>query len=225
MSSRIYVLRRPRSGGQGWLLKDRPYSPIICPANPEHRSAWRQPGPLIIDGTESDTTDCLWTPMSDCLLRHAVIEQLEVHGCTGFAIDEVICNNASETYRWSGNPYKQFYPTGWGGIAPEECGIVEIVRTTCCGHLRYSGLRRSELLFDSAQWDGSDVFMIWPLPKFIFVTEKVAKILWAAKVKGLVCQKIEELKFSFSTDFSPGRLSHWMALDRAKNLSGNLDIV
>jgi hypothetical protein len=39
-------------------------------------------------------------------------------------------------------------------------------------------------LLDQNQWDGSDFFMVWPYPKFIFITARVAEFIKKYKLTG-----------------------------------------
>jgi hypothetical protein len=78
-------------------------------------------------------------------------------------------------------------------------------------------------MFDASQWDGSDVFMIWPLPKFLFVTERVAQILTACQVSGVELVPIQELQMG-NDGLAPGRLSYIMPENRAAAFGKSLDI-
>jgi hypothetical protein len=58
---------------------------------------------------------------------------------------------------------------------------------------------------DPVQWDGSDIFIVWPLPKFIFITDRVRQFLLASKLKDMMITPIEKLGFlsdGFSVDMS-----------------------
>jgi hypothetical protein len=164
---------------------------------------------LSIDKNESDSTDCLWTFLSDCLLADHVIDELLSRACTGFETDLVIVEGFN-----TGKNYKQFRAVGWGGIAPTQSGIREIDRCEYCGHLTYSGITDPGHLFNISAWDGSDVFFIWPLPKFICLSEKSATVFSRLSVSGIELVPVEELRTT-GRGFSPGRLSHWISKERA----------
>jgi hypothetical protein len=55
-------------------------------------------------------------------------------------------------------------------MANPESGIRfnEVSSSPEYGFLRYTDLRDAEKLIDVTQWDGSDFFMVWPLPRFVF---------------------------------------------------------
>ncbi len=92
-----------------------------------------------------------------------------------------------------------------------------------CGLLVYSSFTNPSELIDTSLWDGSDVFMVWPLPKFIFVSERVAQLVRNHHLTGVVLQRPEELQATSGT-LSPGRLSYRMPEARARELGGHLGI-
>lgn len=220
MADQAFVLRRSRSiACAASLISDRDYEPIICPAVPGHRSSRRLPGPVTIDLDESDSAECLWTMLGDCLMGAHVIEELRSNGCERFEEGLVKASGQSQI----GTVYRQFRATGWGGVAPPESGVALQYRCEFCGHLRYSPLTHPERLFDRTQWDGSDIFMIWPLPMFIFVSPRAAKILQDLEVLGVDVIPITALRVGDS-GFSPGRLSSWLPQRRADELGLQLGI-
>jgi hypothetical protein len=71
---------------------------------------------------------------------------------------------------------------------------------------------------DASQWDGSDFCMVWPLPGFIFVTDRVAQAIRKNKITGATLRLPQDLNFG-KGGFGPGRLSGYMSEDRARVLS------
>ena len=215
----VFVLQRSKSiSCEAEVVEDRPSVPIICPKFPGHRRARRLQGRIIIDVEKSDSTDCLWTFFSDCLLNDEVLTELSARGCTGFTTGEVEANGNP-----TGKTYSQFRAAGWGGMAPPVSGIRETERCEFCGHLTYSGIKDPSRLFNSTKWDGSDVFFIWPLPKFICVTSKVASLFSELAVTGVQITPITELQTTMR-GFSPGRLSNLIPKDRANEIGRPLGI-
>ena len=113
--------------------------------------------------------------------------------------------------------------TGWGGVAPPESGIRLVQHCDACGALRYSGCNNPARIIDVSQWDGNDIFMVWPLPKFIFVTDRVLQMIRINRLRGVVLKSPGELDFH-SGGFSPGRLSQNMPDARARKLGEPLGI-
>jgi hypothetical protein len=73
-------------------------------------------------------------------------------------------------------PIRQLRVRGWGGVAPIESGIRLEERCPACPHTHYSPLTGPRWLIDPRNWDGSDFFIIWPLPAFVFVTKRVRQV-------------------------------------------------
>ena len=95
-----------------------------------------------------------------------------------------------------------------------------------CGHLRYSACTNPGRLIDPGKWDGSDFFMVWPLPAYVFITERVALMIQENDLSGGVLKQVGKLVFSsgIGSGFSPGRLSYHMPEQRARELGQPLDI-
>ena len=70
-------------------------------------------------------------------------------------------------------------------------------------------------MIDASQWDGSDFFIVWPLPLYVFVTSRVVQVIRDHRLMGVRLKTPAELEIDGA---SPGRLSHWMPEDRARQL-------
>ena len=62
-------------------------------------------------------------------------------------------------------------------MAAAESGIRLVERCQTCGYLTYSACNNTEQIIDVTEWDGSDFFIVWPLPKCIFITDRVAQTI------------------------------------------------
>jgi hypothetical protein len=73
---------------------------------------------------------------------------------------------------------------------------------------------------DPAQCDGSDFFMVWPIPKFVFVTEAVADCVRDYQLTGVARERSHEYEpgRAVTGTLTPGRLSYWMPESRAREL-------
>lgn len=106
--------------------------------------------------------------------------------------------------------------TGWGGLAKPASGIERIRFCEVCRSVRYSGIKDASQLIDENKWDGSDFFMVWPMPTHVFVTDRVVQLIRKEKLSGAVMIASQDLP---TTDgYSPGRLSYWMPEARARAL-------
>jgi len=189
---------------------------IVCPEHPGHQRAGRRLGPLRVVLPADIRDDVIWTWYSECLVQDSVLKLLGGEGITGYSTREVGVRSKSER---SLPHLSEFVVTGWGGVARPSSGIqLDSVRSCpSCNLLVYTGLTNPAELLDPRQWDGSDVFMIWPLPRFIFVSDRLARLLRAEEITGVRLTKLEDLPRTFST-LSPGRLSYWMPDERAREL-------
>ena len=167
--------------------------------------------------------DFVWTWYSECLLQDHVVDLFKAEGFTGYDLRPV--NARFRSWRKTPPRLRELVVLGWGGVAPPETGIRRLEYCSACGYSHYSSCSQSEKLIDISQWDGSDIFMVWPLPKYIFVTDRVAEAIRSAGYKGVRLIALEDLQQEFVGDgFSPGRLSHSMPDERAREIGGPLGI-
>ena len=114
---------------------------------------------------------------------------------------------------------------GWGGVAATESGVMLDDSRSCkvYGHVVYRSPANTSKLIGAAAWDGSDLFIVWPLPRFDIVTGKVREIIQREKFTGVKVIASSDLNLTTGT-LSPGRLSYWLWRDRAMRLGGALGI-
>lgn len=196
---------------------------VVCSAHPGHQRAGRRLGPLRVVLPSDIRDDVIWTWYSECLVQESVLKLLAREGITGYSTREVRVERKSGAGGLP--PLSELVVTGWGGVARPSSGIRLDPTRSCpsCNLLVYTGLTNPAELFDPKQWDGSDVFMIWPLPRFILVSARLARLLRAEEVTGTRLTPLEHLPPTSST-LSPGRLSYWMPEERARELGEPLGI-
>jgi len=149
---------------------------------------------------------------------------LRASGVSGFAVRSV---DARFQKRRSQTPpeFWELVVTGWGGVAPPDSGILLNASKSCaiCGHLVYSTFTDPTRLINRASWDGSDIFIVWPLPGFYFVTDRLAKVIRSEEFTGVSMTDVSEIK-THTSELSPGRLSYWFDADAARRIGGPLGI-
>jgi hypothetical protein len=156
------------------------------------------------------------------LLQERTLTLLRSAGFTGFEVRPVEARFRRSTERpprlW------ELVVTGWAGMARPESGIRLDEPASCsvCGHLRYTGLRNPGSLIDESKWDGSDFFMVWPMPMFVFVTDGVRRTVREHHLTGVRVVPVSDL--GPADGFSPGRLSYSMPEERARELGEPLGI-
>jgi hypothetical protein len=195
---------------------------ITCRTNPGHMRGGKRLSNLDLIIPCDPVPDVIFTWMSECVVRDRVLEVFRDEHITGFSTRPAEGRSAK-----TGSPIRlaELLVTGWGGIAPEACGIREVARCRECGHLRYSGLEKPRELIDITNWDGSDFFMIWPLPRYRFVTSRVAEICRKHSITGVALERNFPIPSAWVIPgYSPGRLSDYFPSDRAHELGDPLDI-
>lgn len=194
---------------------------IVCPIFPGHRRAVRL-SPLEMIVPCEVPPDVIFTCMSDCLIQDKVKHIFREENLTGFTT-----RPAKARVQRTKMPLavSQLIITGWAGMAPSASGIREVERCVGCGYLRYSGIEEPRELIDPRNWDGSDFFMIWPLPKYYFVTERVVEVFKKHGLTGAeFSRNFPDPSEKVISGYSPGRLSYHMPADRAHALGDALDI-
>lgn len=159
--------------------------------------------------------DFIFTWMSECLIQDRALRIFEQENLTGFS---ALLASAVSKISGARIQVHELEVSGWGGMAPKETGIREVERCAGCGHLLYSRLERPEKLIDIRHWDGSDFFIVWPLPRFRFVTERVVEVCQQYGITGAIFSRNWPIDRNKSTGFAPGRLSHYMSPERAHML-------
>jgi hypothetical protein len=194
---------------------------IDCPVDPSHRRGGRRLEDLSVVLSRRPARSVSWTWHSECLIQDEVVDLFREQRFTGWQIRPV-----RGRYMDSDEPAPRLWElviTGWGGVAPPASGVRFVSSCAWCGYLRYSCFTDPEQLIDLSQWDGSDFFMVWPLPRHIFVTTQVADALRAIELPGVRWVPLADLRCLFE-GFSPGRLSYWMPRERAAQLGTAIGI-
>lgn len=187
---------------------------VVCPIDPGHRRGGKRLTDLSVTLPPAAVQDFVWTWYSECLIQDHVLDLFRREGFTGFDVKPVKARfktgDAQPPRLW------ELVRSGWGGLARPESGITRVEYCETCKHVVYSGLKAPEPLIDDATWDGSDFFMVWPLPTHVFVSERVVVTLRKQRLTGFQLLPVAEMK---ATDgYSPGRLSYWMPEARARRL-------
>ena len=196
---------------------------IKCPVNAAHQHPGRRIGDLSIVIPDGKVGDFIWTWYSECLVQDRTLGLMRALGLTGFEVRPVTAR--FERSAECPPTLWELILTGWGGVASPASGLQLDAAKSCsvCGHLVYSGLTNPDLLIGRNTWDGSDLFMVWPAPKFVFVTERVVNMLLEHRLSGACALRASELKLA-SGELTPGRLSYSMPESRARELGGPLGI-
>jgi hypothetical protein len=195
---------------------------IICPINDGHQHPGRRHTDLRVTLPGSTVEDFVWTWYSECLIQDHVLHVLKAKGFSGFEVKPAKARFEKETGKRAPRLW-ELIVTGWAGLAPPESGINLVEHCQACQHFHYSSLTHPEKLIELSKWDGSDFFIVWPLPNFRFITERVRQTIQEENWQGVRILEQEDLPIGGS-GFSPGRLSHSMPEARARQLGEPLGI-
>jgi hypothetical protein len=174
-----------------------------CPVYAEHRSTGRRTTRLSVILPGAPLEDFVWTWLSECLIQDRVQRFLKREGLTGWQV-----RRAQGRFRHTGRKAPILWElrvTGWAGLATRESGVELKHRCSYCGLTEYTGFKNPAKLIDVTKWDGSDFFIVWPLPGFIFVTDAVVHALRRAKLKGWRAERLQQM--SCENGLSPGCLN------------------
>jgi len=223
----FWNLRGPESTAKlaEWVSEEMDLETVTCPINDGHQRSGKRLTDLSIALPGGAVQDVVWTWYSECLIQDHVLNLFKASGFTGYDVKPVKAKfkRASEHQPprlW------ELIVTGWAGMASAESGIRLIERCEGCGHTVYSGSNNPGAVIDASHWDGSDFFMVWPLPGFILVTDRVAQVIRDNRLTGVVLKQLRDVDLSGGLlgTLGGGRLSYWMSEERARELGAALGI-
>lgn len=189
-----------------------------CPVFPAHRATGpgQRTTALKVVLPKPPLDDFVWTWVNDCLISDRVLRFLRSEGFKGWTVRRASAR-FGQFPRRSPPRLWELRVHGWAGLAHRDSGVRLKYHCQHCGLTEYTCFVRPEKLVDISKWDGSDFFMVWPLPGFILVTDRVVKALKEEGFKGWRAERLEAL--SCETGLSPGRLSWYMSANRARKLA------
>lgn len=117
--------------------------------------------------------------------------------------------------------------TGWGGVAPSESGIKRVDIPESQAQLLYTPCLNPKALVDPDRWDGSDIFLVWPLPMHWWISPRLRGLLEQHNIKHYRVTPPEKVTFPKPIDgigFRPGRLRRYFPEVRARQLGEPLGI-
>jgi hypothetical protein len=163
-----------------------------------------------------------WTWQRDILASEHLLDVFLKHRVTGYEIRPAVVSYSKRSVEKAPALY-ELITTGWGGMASNAAGLK--VRDTCaaCRYRDYT-IAEPARLIDASCWDGSDLFIVWPLPLYRFASDRLAGILRAEKTTGVKLIPAAEIPFQRGNVASPGLLHMWMPVSRARALGARLGI-
>lgn len=153
---------------------------------------------------ETRIGDAVWC-MSHLLINDRFLSVLDGANVIGFNTIPVTLETMS---------YHLVVPTGWGGLASAKAKLLRTTVGKYNVHVRYQPRAHPEELIDLERWDGSDIFIVWPMGNALFVTERIKNLIEDAQLTGVIC--VPELAIiRRSEQYGGGQLSSFMPLEVA----------
>ena len=180
---------------------------ITCP---KHTRPGNRKNPLTIKLESPRISDIIWTWYSECIVTERAAEFFSQAGFTGYRLEPVIVTEVKDGNVSELPKMWEFVVTGKGGSV-EQINKIR-VRDSCedCGMVEYTSFGKG-LNVDENQWDGSDFFTVWPLPKFIIVTERVKDFVTKNKISNVKLMKTQDLKGEGEKGrLGPGSYEKWL---------------
>jgi len=222
MTASFWLLEPPRSAPR---FEHRcEFERIRCPANPSHAAAG---GPIGGNFTALFRSprlgDFNWGWLRDILISERALRILEQNGVTGF---EVKPQNVAFARRSMGTAPILFelIVTGWGGLAAPASGLRTTDFCPSCRHRVYEVAQPSRII-DPSEWDGSDLFIVWPLPGFRFCSARLARILQENRMSGVDLVPASDIPLPPRSMLTPGPLTAHMPQARALEIARHFDVL
>jgi hypothetical protein len=189
---------------------------VHCPLDDGHQRAGKRIGNLSVNVRRRLLdSHFVWTWQSECLVENRVAQALANDHLTGFRTRPARVSAGGVVHE---HKFSELAVTGWGGVANSASGVRLVESCLGCGLLSYSGVQDWGRLFDGRAWDGSDLFMIWPLLRFIIATHRAATFIRRQRLTGVVVSPLVQMKGA-SEGLGPGRVSYWLDEGRLNQLS------
>jgi hypothetical protein len=222
MSSKFWFLYAARQKGLAEHGPDTKYERIVCPADEGHRRGGKRIGALSVVVHPSRIDDFTFAWAIDILVSQKIVDLFEKYRVTGFKAERA---KVSFPKGIKGKPPDLFelVVIGWGGFAAPAAGVKLVKSCPACGHKVYSVAEPSRFI-DATAWDGSDLFIVWPLPGFRFISDRLAGILRQEKISGVKVFPAPQLPIERGAHLSPGSLSSFMPEERARDPARGLEI-
>lgn len=204
-----------------------PYGPDVwfdvrlCDLGSEHAKSNKRSTPLSVVAPIVPRYDFQWTTYGECIVNETVKQSFENARFSGVAF------RPARAFTSSGDEYNQplyeLLIEGWGGVASAASGIEEIESCPFCGHRVYSSVTDPASIFDFDEWDGSDVFMIWPMPRYVMVVGSVRDFILTSGFSGVEVRLIVDFPKTIAgtnipMTFTPGSVGDYFSGARGSEI-------
>ena len=201
-------------------FSEQPRFEILKCSEPGHREyPGKRLSPLSLKIKARALCDFTWTCFHNVLINDRVLDVLQAHKATGFEVRPA--EMRPKGHRQPVPRLHELIVTGWAGWVSPEAGLRLDYSCPKCP-LRSYRVEHSDRLINPATWDSSDFFVVWPIPKIKFVSERIANILRHEGVTGVELRPAEQVMAWM--ELGPGSLAWHMPEARARELGEPLGI-
>jgi hypothetical protein len=222
MNSRFWYLDPPRLEGLAEEARDMDFEQILCPAHEGHRRGGKRIGALSVVVDPLRVGDFTFSWLSDVLVSRRVLDTFAKHRVTGFVVKPAKISYPA-TIEARPPDLFELVVTGWGGLAAQAAGVKLVESCRGCGQKIYTIAEPSRLI-DARAWDGSDLFMVWPLPRYQFASDRLANILRQERVSGVKLVPAPQIPIERGGTATPAPLNWRMPEERARELERRFGI-
>ena len=222
MTSTFWWIQTTRTANRA-ITKGK-YERFTCSADRDHTFLTQRIGELSVELPSRPLADFEWTWFSDIFVTQRAVDILSRNNVTGFETRPLM--KATYTRRSKGELPQLFElaVTGWGGIAAPAAGVELVEFCPTCRRRVYT-IADPGRLIDPAVWDGSDLFMVWPLPRYRFASDRFAEIIRRKQISGVKLVRASEIPVKPGAELRPGWLTELMPEARAFELGEKFGIL
>jgi hypothetical protein len=109
-------------------------------------------------------------------------------------------------------------------MAAPPSGLTTLEFCPSCRHRVYE-IRDPTRIIDPPHWDGSDLFIVWPLPNFRFCSDRLASILRQNQITGVNLIPASQIPMRPLSKLTPGPLTAVMPEARAREIARQFDVL
>jgi hypothetical protein len=218
----FWLLEPPLNQKRATEDGDTKYEKITCPSDDGHLRGGRRLGDLRVAIDPGGVKDFTWTWSHDILASERLLDVFLKHRITGYEIRPATVSYSKRS-PVKPSPMYELIITGWGGMPSSAAGLTVAKSCPACNHRTYAIAEPSRLI-DPSSWDGSDLFIVWPLPRFPFASDRLANILREERITGVKLIPAVDIPLKRGNGATPGRLLNWMPASRARALGDPLGI-
>jgi hypothetical protein len=185
-----------------------------CPISSEHSDGSRRTAPLSVTLKHNRREEMMiWCWVEGQVIHKQLVTEFERHGFTGYRTRQAEVRFKDGLVS---TDYQELVVTGWAGVASPESGIQVKKSCPACCWKQYTGIANYETLIDWTRWTGEDFFIVWPLPKFVLITERVAMYFLESGIKSFSLKTLDDFDRPVgASGFTVGRLSDFLPEDLA----------